>query len=182
MIGDLFFSSNGNPYPAYVLDCLGNLVRCSGEGASDALIPFSVELVSKAADLLNPFPWTITIEEVVSRLEFVAEALPHISSLYPNGKLRQAEHPFVISVALKESLAVVEEAISFFPTLPAEQAAMLRDKLGENGIFEIPLCTTFNANLHEAVGDGIFLPPIEYVSAGWMSNMKVYRKALVRSA
>ena len=182
MIGDLYFSFNGIRYPAYVLDCLGNLVRCSGEGASDALIPFSIELVSKTADLRNPFPWTITIEKVVSRLEFVAEALPQVSSLYPNGNLQQADHPFVISVALKETLAVVDEAISLFPNLPSEQAAMLRDKLAENGVFKIPFCSTFNPNIHEAVGDGIFVPPIVYVSTGWMSNMKVYRKALVRSA
>jgi hypothetical protein len=182
MIGELFFSSNGCHHPAYVLDCLGNLVRCSGEGSSDTLLPFSVEIVSMAADLKNPFPWTITIEEVVSRLEFVAEALPQISSLYPGGKLQQAVHPFVSPGALKEDLNVVDEAISIFPNLPAEQAKLLRDKLAENGVFEIPYCSTFNANIHEAVGDGIFVPPIAYVSAGWMSNMKVYRKALIRSA
>ncbi|MDF9778822.1 hypothetical protein [Pseudomonas baetica] len=182
MIGDLFFSSSGCPYPAYVLDSLGNLVRCSGEGAGDALVPFSVELVSTAADLRNPFPWTITVEKILSRLEFVAEALPHIASLYPGSTLSQAEHPFVNPGALKEDLRVVDEAISIFPNLPAEQAVLLRDKLAENGVFEIPYCSTFNANIHEAVGDGIFVPPIAYVSAGWMSNMKVYRKALIRSA
>lgn len=182
MIGDLFFSSNGRSHPAYVLDCLGNLVRCSGEGEADALIPFAVELVSRAEDLEHPFPWTITIEELVSRLKFVAEALPQVSSLYPAGKLQQAEHPYVSAVALKEDLTVVDEAIGFFPSLPAEQAALLREKLAENGVFEIPYCSTFNANIHEAVGDGIFVPPISYVSAGWMSNMKVYRKALIRSA
>ncbi|MGE8063952.1 hypothetical protein [Pseudomonas sp. NPDC089569] len=182
MIGELFFSSNGSSHPAYVLDCLGNLVRCSGEGASEALIPFSVELVSLAADLKNPYPWTITIEEVVSRIEFVAEALPQISSVYPGRKLQQAEHPFMSPGALKEELKLIDEAISIFPNLPAEQAALLRDKLGENGVFEIPYCSTFNAHIHEAVGDGIFVPPISYVSAGWMSHMKVYRKALIRSA
>ncbi len=182
MIGELFFSSKGGPHPVYVLDCLGNLVLCSGEGAGDALIPFSVELVTSAADLKNPFPWTITIEGVLSRVEFVAEALPQISSLYPGRMLQQAEHPFVSPGALKEDLRVVDEAISIFPDLPAEQAALLRDKLAENGVFEIPYCSTFNASIHEAVGDGIFVSPISYVSAGWMSNMKVYRKALIRSA
>lgn len=182
MIGELFFSANGAPQPAYVLDCLGNLVRCSAEGTSDALIPFSVELVSSAADLRNPYPWTITIEEVVSRLDFVAEALSQISSLYPSRQLQQAEHPFVSPGALKEDIGVVDEAIRIFPNLPAEQATLLRDKLAENGIFEIPYCSTFNANIHEAVGDGIFVPPIAYVSAGWMSNIKIYRKAMIRSA
>lgn len=182
MIGDLIFSTNGVSRPAYVLDCFGNLVRCSAEGAPDALIPFAVEMVSTESELRHPHPWTITLEQVVSRMEFVAEALPQIFSVYPNGRLLQAEHPFMVPVPLIEDVSIVEEAIRLFPDLPPDLASSLREKLAENGVFEIPYTSAFNANIHEATGDGIFVPPITYVSTGWSSSMKVYRKVLIRSA
>lgn len=182
MIGDLHFKSNGVAYPSYVLDCLGNLVRCSGEGSPDALIPFAVSLVASASELAHPFPWTDTIEKIVSRLEFVAEALPLISTLYPARKPRQSEFPFVAAIEAQEDTAVIEEAIGCFPDLSSEQAAIMRGMLAENGVFEIAYSQSFNANIHEATGDGICLAPIAYVSTGWMSSMRVYRKVLIRSA
>jgi hypothetical protein len=182
MIGDLYFSTSGVSRPAYVLDCLGNLVRCSADGAPDTLIPFSIEVVSTESELRHPHPWSITLEQVESRMSFVAEALPEILSVYPHGKLLQADYPFMMPVPLIEEETIVEEAIRLFPDLPPDVASSLREKLAENGVFEIPYIKVFNPNIHEATGDGIFVSPITYVSTGWCSSMKVYRKVLIRSA
>jgi hypothetical protein len=182
MIGELYFTSNGSARPAYLLDCLGNLVRCSAEGNPDSLIPFAVSMVASASDLSHPYPWTDTVEKIVSRLEFVADALPQISSLYPANKLQKSEYPFVQPKEPDESSAVIEEAIGCFPDLSSDQAAIMRGMLAENGVFEIAYSQTFNANIHEATGDGICVAPIAYVSTGWMSSMRIYRKALIRSA
>lgn len=182
MIGEVFFDHHGISRPAYVLDCLGNLVRCSARGDADSLIPFAVELVSATSEILAPFPWTVTIEAVLSRVEFVARARPKLLSAYPGLSIIQSPWPFVHHIGLIEDESLVWQAIDAFPTLPDSQARVLTDKLAENGIFQIPVLSTMNGALHEAAGDGICVAPIAYVAPGWMSSMRVYRRALVRSA
>lgn len=182
MIGKIFFEENATVHPAYVLDCLGNLVRCSSKGDSKSLIPFAVELVSKASELKAPYPWTITVEKLLSRINFVAEARPTIISAYPGYNIPMMTLPFVPHRSLIEDEDLVFEAIKAFPSLPPEQRSVLQGKLEENGVFQIPLVGAFARSLHEASGDGICVAPISYVTAGWMSSMKIYQKALVRSA
>lgn len=182
MIGEVFFDHHGVSRPAYVLDCLGNLIRCSARGDADALIPFAVELVTAASEILAPFPWTVTIKAVLSRVEFVAHAHPKLRSAYPGLSIIQSPWPFVLHIGLIEDESLVWQAIDAFPTLPDSQAKVLSDKLAENGIFQIPALPNMNDALHEAAGDGICVAPIAYVAPGWMSSMKIYRRALVRSS
>lgn len=182
MIAEIFFEDGTTLHPAYVLDCLGNLVRCSSTGDSKSLIPFAVELVSKASELKAPYPWTITVEKLLSRINFVAEARPTIISAYPGYNIPMMTLPFVPHRPLMEDEDLVNEAIQAFPSLPPEQRSVLQEKLEENGVFQIPLVGAFSGTLHEASGDGICIAPITYVTAGWMSSMRIYQKALVRSA
>lgn len=39
MIGEVIFQAGGKWCPSYVLDCFGNLVRCSAAGNAVALLP-----------------------------------------------------------------------------------------------------------------------------------------------
>lgn len=181
MIGAVIFSVNDNVYPSYCLDSVGNLIRCDESGPEQGLVPFGVQLVSTDDELANPLPWTVTISAVLERLTFVARTQDNVKRAYPGLELASASAPFVPHIPVSESEDVVFQAIDLMPSLSAADAVAVREQLAANGIFEIPVSTNFNAGFHEATGAGLSVPPIVYVAAGWMSSMKVYRKALVRS-
>lgn len=182
MIGALIFTVNHIAYPSYCLDALGNLIRCDESGPEKGMVPFGVQLVSTPDELANPFPWTVTVSDVLERLTFVARVKDDVKRAYPGLELVSATAPFVPHIPVSESEDVVLQAIDLLPGLSDADAVAVREQLAANGIFEIPFITNFNANFHEATGAGLSVPPIEYVTAGWMSSMKVYRKTLVRSA
>ncbi|RMM39551.1 hypothetical protein QO021_30090 (plasmid) [Pseudomonas amygdali pv. lachrymans] len=182
MIGAVIFSVNDNVHPSYCLDSLGSLIRCDESGPEEGLVPFGVQLVSTAEELANPFPWTLTISAVLERLTFVARTQDDVKRAYRGLQLASTTSPFVPHIHVSESEDVVIQAIDLMPSLTAADALAVREQLAATGVFEIPVCTNFNASFHEATGAGLTVPPIEYVTSGWMSSMKVYRKALVRSA
>lgn len=182
MIAELVFLKDGKPRPAYVVDCIGNLVRCSAKSDPEALLPYSVELVSKSSELQNPYPWTLNVEALVSRLRFVAEATPQILLAYPGMDVPKFGYPFVPPAEVQEDEALIEQAMDILPTLAEVDAVALRAQLAEVGVYQIPRSTVFLEGIHEAAGGGITIPPLEELSAGWMSSTKIYRKAVVRSA
>lgn len=182
MIGEVMFQAAGVWHPSYVLDCHGNLVRCSADGNAVALLPYSVELVSKSSELLNPLPWTVTVERLLSRLHFVAEASPEIISAYPGLVVPKLTYPFVPPAAVEEDDALIEQAIALFPSLSPVDATALQEQLAAAGVARIAHAESFNAHIHEASGSGITIPPLEEVSAGWISHTRIFRKAVVRSA
>lgn len=182
MIGQLFFVAESKPQPAYKMDLLGNLIHCTAAGPKEGLVPYGVEVVSSAVELAFPYPWTITIEAVLERIRLVAQSHPETTEAYPGMKLTRAQYPFVVHVELAESEDLVMQAIEILPNLTGEDATAVREQLEAAGVFEIPATETFSDLIHEAAGEGLCVPPIKYVAAGWMSSMKVYRKALVRSA
>lgn len=182
MIGAVIFSVNGNVHPSYCLDSKGNLIRCNASGPEQGLIPFGTELVSTADELANPFPWTVTVSAVLERVTFAASTQVDVKRSYPGLELVSFTAPFVPHIRFSEGDDVVIQAIDLLPSLSGADAVAVREQLAVNGIFEIPFNPNFNARFHQAAGDGLSVPPIEYVTAGWMSSMKVYRKALVRSA
>ncbi|MGP0171188.1 hypothetical protein ACSVIJ_04820 [Pseudomonas sp. NCHU5208] len=182
MIGDLVFVHGTKPKPAYLLDCFGNLVRCSAEGNPEALLPYSVDLVSTSSELLNPNPWTITVESLVSRIRFVAEASGEILDAYPGVEIPRINYPFVPRAMRHEDDEVVEQALDLLPTLSGQDEQGLLAMLREVGVHQIPHAERFVSTIHEAAGGSLTAPPLEEISAGWISNSKVYRKAVVRSA
>lgn len=182
MIGALVFTVNGNVHPSYCLDSLGNLIRCAESGPEQGLVPFGVQLVSSADELANPFPWTVTISAVLERVTFVSRTQSDVKRAYQGFQLLSATAPFVPHIPVAEGDDVVIQAIDLLPGLSSADADAVRQQLSANGVFEIPVSNSFNARFHEATGAGLSVPPIEYVTAGWMSSTKVYRKALVRSA
>lgn len=182
MIGELMFQHDGHTYPAYQLDALGNLIRCNGSGPKGGLVPFGIELVSSAAELASPNPWTLTLQKVLERIAFVAPARSDTVEAYPGLQLAQAEYPFVPHLPVIEDEGLILQAIEIFPSLSGDDSLTILEQLGANGVFPIPRTATFFDELHEAAGEGVCIPPIKCVTAGWMSSMKVYRKALVRSA
>lgn len=182
MIGELMFQQDEHTYPAYQLDALGNLIRCNGSGPRGGLVPFGIELVSSASEMASPNPWTLTVEKVLERIAFVASARRDTVELYPGLQLAQSKFPFVPHLPVIEDEDLILQAIEIFPSLSDEDALAILEQLGANGIFPIPRTATFFNELHEAAGEGMCIPPIKCVTAGWMSSMKVYRRALVRSA
>lgn len=182
MIGTIFFVSSARNRPAYCLDVLGNLIRCNPSGPTEGLVPCGVELVSSASELISPYPWTITVEAVIERLEFVAGCRPEVRDAYPGLALPVLRYPFVPHIVVSEPDDLVMQAIEILPTLSGGDAITVREQLEASGVFQIPATETFNELIHEVTGEGLSVPPIRYVAAGWMSSMKVFRKALVRSA
>ncbi|MCK1788918.1 hypothetical protein [Pseudomonas violetae] len=182
MIGELMFQQDGRTYPAYQLDALGNLIRCDGSGPSGGLVPFGIELVSSASEVASPNPWTLTPAKVLERIAFVAPARGDTLEAYPGLQLAQAKFPFVPHLPVIEDEALILQAIEIFPSLSGDDSLAILEQLGANGIFPIPKTATFCAEIHEAAGEGMCIPPIKCLTAGWMSSMKVYRRSLVRSA
>jgi len=182
MIGELTFQDATCSKPAYCIDLLGNLVRCSSAGPEQGLIPFAIELASAADELACPFPWTLTIDAVVERIALVSETQASTRAAYPRSKLETSAYPFVPHIEVTEDEQLILKAIELFPTLTGENAIAVREQLEAIGVFMIPAVDVFSPTIHEAAGDGLTVPPIKTVTAGWMSSMKVYRKALVRSA
>lgn len=182
MIAELVFVHDSKTRPSYLLDCFGNLVRCSADGNPNALLPYSVDMVSTASELLNPKPWTITVESLVSRIRFVAEASSEILSAYPGVEIPKTNYPFVPRVQREEDEETITQALDLLPTLSEQDAQGLLAMLREVGVYRIPETERFNAAIHEPAGGGLTAPPLEEVSAGWISNSKVFRKSIVRSA
>lgn len=182
MIGELIFHASGKTHPSYILDCDGNLIRRSAEGDALSLLPYAIELVSKSSELQNPLPWTLTLERLLSRLRSVAEASPAINLAYPGLDIPRLPLPFVAPARVDEDDAVINQAIALYPSLAAGDASALEEQLATVGVVRIAVAGSFNEQLHEASGSGITIPPLEEVSAGWLSNKKIYRKAVVRSA
>jgi len=182
MIGELTFQDATCSKPAYCIDLVGNLVRCSSAGPEQGLIPFAIELASSADELACPYPWTLTTDAVLERIALVSESQASTRDAYPHNKLKTAAYPFVPHIEVTEDEQLILRAIELFPTLTGVNATAVREQLEVSGVFMIPSVDVFSPNIHEAAGDGLTVPPIKTVTAGWMSSMKVYRKALVRSA
>lgn len=182
MIGSVHFSAGGEVLPTYVLDMVGNLIRCSAEGAADSLIPYAVELVTPADEVGAPRPWSITPEAVISRVKEVAKLVPGIESAYPHWTVPVTAQPFSAPVGTEEDEGTILQAIELLPEVDDEAATSLRQMLAVHGVYPLPVSGQFNADFHQACSGEICVGEVVKVADGWFSNMKVYRKALVRSA
>ncbi|HCH0555874.1 hypothetical protein [Pseudomonas aeruginosa] len=182
MIGSLHFQINEESVPCYVLDMAGNLIRRAAVGSPLTLIPYAVELVTPAAEVIAPRPWSITPETVMSRVTKVAPLQPEVGRAYPRNSVEQILMPFAPQVETDESDESIIQAIDMLPGLDEESAKAVRETLAIHGIHPIPVSGNYNENLHQARAGEICVGEVVKVADGWFSNMKVYRKALVRSA
>lgn len=182
MIGELCFNFAGKWWPAYRLDLSGNLIRCSATGPAAGLIPFATTMVTSADDIECPRPWTLTPEKVLERLASVEKHFDEVRSAYPDLQISKANVPFVPHVGRTEDDAAILEALNMYPALGSEEAATLSEALRDSGVFPIPAIEVFSDAIHEVVNGGISVPPLRQVAVGWMSCIKIYRKALVQSA
>nr|QNI17724.1 hypothetical protein [Pseudomonas aeruginosa] len=90
--------------------------------------------------------------------------------------------PFAPQVETDETEESIIQAIDMLPGLDEESAKAVRETLAIHGIHPIPVSGNYNENLHQARAGEICVGGVVKVADGWFSNMKVYRKALVRSA
>ncbi|MPQ69413.1 hypothetical protein [Pseudomonas sp. MWU12-2323] len=165
---------------SYCMDAAGNLIKLSLGKHPKALIPGAVELAATAIELAHPLPWTTTVAEALKEIRFVpfphvkgtAAEQPHIS-----GSIPQSAYVFVPPSESFASDEEVAELIELFDVLPAghEGRAEITDALNAVGIQMTPLIPTFNPKLHESASVNRIT---EYVSPGWISHSKVYRKAV----
>lgn len=182
MIGELFFEDQGQLVAAFVLDLQGNLVRRTLTGPRDALIPYAVEVVTPADEASSPRPWSITPEAVISRVNQVAQLLPNVLKAYPDRVVQKMSFPFAAPVDTSETVESILQAIDVLPGLDEETARTVRETLAIHGVHPLPVFGTFNEAIHQAQAGELCVGEVRKVADGWFSNMKVYRKALVRSA
>lgn len=182
MIGELCFSFAGEWWPAYRLDLSGNLIRCSASGPAAGLIPFATALVTSATEIECPKPWTLTPDSVLERLLSVEKHFAGARTAYPDLQITRATVPFVPHVDRIEDDTAILEALDMYPTLSIEEADTLGGALRDSGVFPIPVIEVFSEAIHEVVQGGMSIPPLRQVAVGWMSSIKIYRKALVQSA
>lgn len=182
MIGELFFEDRGQLLAAFILDLQGNLVRRSLNGSAGALLPYAVELVTPAEEVSSPRPWSITPEAVISRVNQVAQLQPKVLEAYPGRVVQKMSLPFAAPVDSSETEASIFQAIEILPGLDEETAKTVRETLALHGVHPLPVFGTFNEEIHQAQAGELCVGEVRKVADGWFSNMKVYRKALVRSA
>jgi len=179
VIGQVVFFAANRVFPSYVLDGLGNLVRCGGDDPS-GLIPGSSELVSTAASLANPQAWTITVAAVEKRLNEVAGLMPVVQKVYPNLKVGSSVYPFAARIACPEDDASILEALDAIARHGEEATQDVITYLSKLGIFKLPRISRFNAAIHSPAEGEVIGDQVVTLADGWYSFMKVYRKAVVR--
>lgn len=182
MIGALHFVVDGVVHPCYVLDMAGNLVRCSQDGSPQSLLPFATEMVSSSDEVSSPRPWSITPQAVISRVNEVAQLQPKVLEAYPGRVVQKMSLPFAAPVDSSETEAAIFQAIDVLPGLDEDTAKTVRETLAIHGVHPLPVFGTFNEEIHQAQAGELCVGEVRKVADGWFSNMKVYRKALVRSA
>lgn len=181
MIAELLFTNDAQPHPAYVVDCLGNLVQCRLESFREGeLIPGSESLVSTAAERGSRKPWTITVEDVEARMSSVETLVPGLIAVYPNLAVPKSVFPFAPKVHCDEPDVRILEAIDLVTKLGEQDAGPVVLELGKIGVFKIPRMTSFNAAIHDPAEGAILGDEVETLADGWYSHMKIFRKAVVR--
>lgn len=166
---------------SYCIDAAGNLIKLDLSAHADALIPHAVELVSTAAELAQPFPWTKSVVDAVKEVLFVPHRLVVGTPAQPVHESRSLTHSAYVFVAPANdpvSDEQVVELIDLYDEIPEghDSRGEIVQALSAAGIELIPLISVFHAELH--VGDPA--ASVEsYVKPGWISHRKVFRKAHV---
>ncbi len=179
MIGEVLVGS----LAAYRLDAAGNLIRLSARGNPNALIPYAVDLVTPQAEMIHPMAWTVAPEMVIARMQTLPRTMAlenEISTVIVTNKLPTAAFPFVPPAQSQETDETIEQAIELMDSLSLGDPARLdlEQVLNTCGVYRIPRTPAFCEGIHIRAK---LVDSFEYVSDGWMSSMRVYRKSVVRS-
>lgn len=166
---------------SYCLDAAGNLIKLDLSRHSDALIPHAAELVSTAAELAHPVPWTKSVVEAVKEVLFVPHRLvvgTPAQLVHETRSLPKSAYVFVPPCTDPAQDEHVVELIDLYDEVPEghEGRGEIVQALSSVGIELIPLISVFHPELHE--GDPA-LRFDSYAKPGWLSHWKVYRKAHV---
>lgn len=178
MIGEVLLGS----LSAYRLDAVGNLIRLSGSARPDALIPFACELVTPRSEIVHPLAWTITPDRIIQRMRMLPLSLlleTEVEAVIVSNRLPTAQYPFIPAGETHETDETIEQALEVIDNLRIDDPTRrdLEVVLNACGVFRIPRTEGFFETIHiKASGASDF----EYVSDGWMSSMKVYRRSVVR--
>jgi hypothetical protein len=166
---------------SYALDAVGNLIRLDVSASAEQLIPHAFEVVTPACELTFPLPWTLTIEQAIKEVRFVPKRLVTgtlAETVHMTGTLPRSQYVFVPPAENFASESEILEMLEVYDQLPLEHEGRTQIEIALNsvGIIPIPLITSFNPELHDgSARDGV----TAYSRHGWISNAKVYRKALV---
>lgn len=167
---------------SYCLDAAGNLVKISLGVHTTALIPGSVELITSAAELEHPLPWTKSVADAVNEIRFVP--YPQVigtiaAAVHETRKLPESPFMFVPPVPAEAPEQDVMELIALYDDLPADASGRgeIEAALAEFGIQRVVLLKRFVPELYEGKAK---TAPSAIVRQGWISHSKIYRKAQVR--
>ncbi|WNZ87509.1 hypothetical protein [Pseudomonas sp. P108] len=167
---------------SYCLDAEGNLVRISIGEHAKALIPGGVELITTAADLEYPLPWTKSVTDAVNEIRFVP--YPQVigtvaAAVHETRKLPESPFLFVPPATGEAPEQDVMDLIALYDDLPADAKGRgeIEAALAEVGIQQIPLLKRFVPEMYEGKVKSV---PSAIVRQGWISHTKIYRKAQVR--
>ena len=166
---------------SYCLDAAGNLIRLELGMHQDALIPGATQLVTTASELLHPRPWTKTIAQAIKEVRFVPR--PHVNgtaaeAVHDSGTLPQAPYTFVQPSVDYASDEQIMEMIALYDDLPSQHDGRLQiiEELAKVGVEQIPVIVMFRSEIHS----GSIMENISgYALPGWLSHLKVHRKAVV---
>lgn len=166
---------------SYCLDAGGNLIRLELNKHQESLIPGAVHLVTTSSELVHPRPWTKTQADAIKEVRFVPR--PHVlgtaaQAIHESGNLPQARYVFVPPSGDYASDEQIMEMIALFDELPKDHDGRVQiiEELAKVGVEQIPQIATFWPELHLGSTTTVVSA---YVKPGWISNLKVYRKASV---
>lgn len=178
----LYFDSSAGVQCSFVVDAMGSLVLRSESGEPSALIPYAEDVVSPAAELAHPLPWTVTETQVVELMRALPERVKNeqsISAVLEKGELERFAFPFVPGASAPAHVSEIEAGLDLMDTLRADSPEMqqLRELLGRAGLVQIPRIERYIEEIHiRTSSSGAF----QILSDGWMTSMKVFRKSVIQ--
>jgi len=168
----------------YILDACGALVRLDLTANRNQLIPYAAGIVTPASELAYPLPWTLTLAKAVAEIQFVPRHLvtgTEAETAHTTGVISESPFVYVPPTDSYASDYEITKMIEVYDELPAghDGRAQIEQALATVGIIRIPRLAKRNAALHgEIVADSA----ASFATPGWISNQKVYRKALFVAA
>lgn len=163
---------------SYCLDAEGNLIQLELGKFPNALIPGAVLISATAVELEHPFPWTKTVAGAINEIMFVPR--PHLVGtpaqlISETRRLPVSPFVFVPPSTDYADDSQIMDMILLYDELPqgSDGREEIVSALRGVGVQQIPFIPRFVQELHL----GSASQPTHYALPGWISNMKVYRKA-----
>ena len=164
---------------SYCLDAAGDLIELDLSDDSPSLIPHAKARVTSAQELAHPLPWTVTVEQAISKVRFLPHKLVKgtvAEFVFEKGVIPVHPYIFVPKGEVSPEESDIEVLIKLYDLLPDGHPDMtaIEEALASAGVVKIPTLDSIWPEIHILSSE-----PTGEPTTGWISRQRVYRKAAV---